>query len=117
MKKSKNEETQSHLMRICAWCTLPIAPGVDTFGFGAHASRDIDLEDKEGQFVTIKLLLLNKTTIALVLPEGSPAMEFGFDLFFITCSQECAEQLKEALELELDVYDVYDGSTPSSTSN
>jgi hypothetical protein len=114
MEKRTNEETQSHLMRICAWCTLPITPGVDTYGFGAQASRNIELDDKEGQFVTIKLLLSNKTTIALVLPQGSPAKEYGFDLFFITCSQDCAELLKEALELELNVYN---GSLSSSTSN
>jgi hypothetical protein len=104
MDKKSKKETRNHLMNICAWCTLPIPPGGDQFGFGAQASRGIDLNDKEGQFVSILLLLSNKTTIALVLPEGSPAKESGYDLFFITCSQDCAEQLKEAVELELDVY-------------
>ncbi|MFU8772717.1 MAG: hypothetical protein ACNA8H_09895 [Anaerolineales bacterium] len=104
MERLRNKETQDRLMRICAWCTLPIPPGADTFGFGAQANQRLKLEGQAGKFVSIKLTLSNKTTIAYILPEGSPAKESGYDLFFIACSQDCAEQLKEAFELELDVY-------------
>lgn len=104
MVNRREKEIQDRLMRSCAWCTMIIPEESETFGFGAHASQDLELKDKQGQFVSVTLQLANKTTAAFVSPEGSDAKVAGFDLFFITCSQECAQQLKEAFELESDVY-------------
>lgn len=92
------------LFHQCAWCGNSILEGEDYFGFGAKASQDINLDDKAGQFVSLNLSLLEKTVAALVPSElGAPELG-GHDLIFITCSEDCASSLKEALDLERDVF-------------
>lgn len=93
------------LLHTCAWCLQPISPGSETYGFGAKARRGIDLSDKEGQFVSLKLAIPNKIVVALVPTSTSSAKAEGYDLVFVTCSESCAEELKEALDLEKDVFD------------
>jgi len=100
MVDPKKEE----LIYQCAWCENPIHADDEYFGFGAKASNDIDLSDKAGQFVSLNLSLLEKTTLALVPETSSPGLLEGHDLIFITCSEECAGSLKDALDLERDVF-------------
>lgn len=94
-------------MRTCAWCTRRIEPNEEKFGFGARASSQTNLDGKEGEFISLDLALAQKTVVAMVVPEGSPAKEAGYDLMFVTCSQACAEELKHALQLEMDVFEDY----------
>ena len=98
------EPQNDDLLHQCSWCGVPIQEDEDYYGFGARASRDLDLEDKAGQFVSLNLSLLEKTVAALVPSElGAPELN-GHDLVFITCSEDCASSLKEALDLERDVF-------------
>ena len=94
-------ETLSH---TCAWCNRRLSDDEDTFGFGAKSNTNLKLDDSGGEFVTLNLSLTDKTIIALVTPEDSPAKETGYDLMFLTCSEECAQDLKDALDLERDVF-------------
>lgn len=100
----KNTQTD-RLLHICAWCNQDIKEDEDVFGFGAKAGKGIDLSDKEGEFVSFNLALREKTVFALVPPSSSTARTDGFDLIFLTCSEGCAQSLKDALELERDVFD------------
>jgi hypothetical protein len=104
MNDQEEQLKNKHLMHTCAWCHQFISPDADAFGFGAIASRDINLKDKEGEFVSLSLALEDKTTFAMVTPKESPAWQSGYDLMFITCSQSCAEDLKNALEIEKEVF-------------
>ena len=98
------EPQKDDLLHQCSWCGVAIHEDEDFYGFGARASRDLDLEDKAGQFVSLNLSLLEKTVAALVPSElGAPELN-GHDLVFITCSEDCASSLKEALDLERDVF-------------
>lgn len=108
MNRSDDPEEKfrrDRLLHTCAWCNQFIGEGSEVFGFGAKASPAISLEDKGGQFVSLDLTLEDKTIFALVPPQESPARQAGYDLMFITCSQSCAEELKNALELEKDVFE------------
>jgi len=98
-----DDQISEKLIRTCTWCNREIPSENDAFGFGATASNRIDLTDQEGKFVSLQLALSDKTVVALVPRVGSPIREDGFDLVFVTCSPECAEELKAALELERDV--------------
>jgi hypothetical protein len=98
------EASSDNLFHRCTWCGNPIQDD-DYYGFGAKASLDIVLEDRAGQFVSLNLSLMEKTVFALVPSElGAPELE-GHDLIFITCSEDCARELKDALDLERDVFD------------
>jgi hypothetical protein len=104
MPSKKTSTPHSQLLRTCSWCTERIAPGAEIFGFGAKVGPTIDLTGKEGQFVALTLALAHKTVVALVPAPDSQARADGYDLIFITCSEDCAMELKEALELERDVF-------------
>lgn len=117
MIDQSNKKILDRLMRTCAWCTLLIPKEAEIFGFGARANQSLNLIDQEGKFVSITLSLTNKTTVAFVLPEDSPARGAGNYLYFIACSQECAKQLKDALEFELDVYDGLDPKIKGSNNS
>ena len=88
----------------CSWCGNTIQDDEDYFGFGARASDGMVLADKAGQFVSLNLSLIDKTVVALVASETDTPALADHDLLFITCSEDCAENLKEALDLERDVF-------------
>ena len=102
---TKNHQSpQETLLHVCAWCNRRLSNDEETFGFGAKANPELELKDRQGEFITLSLILTEKTIVAYVATEESPAKEAGFDLFFLTCSEECAHDLKDALELEQDVF-------------
>lgn len=96
---------RDRLMRTCTWCLHDIQEGEGIFAFGFKASDEIDLADKEGDFVSLGLQLLDKTIVALVPTASSEARHMGYDLIFFTCSQACTDDLKEAIQHERDVLD------------
>ena len=93
------------LMHTCAWCNQEIKEDEDIFGFGAKASQNIDLEGKEGEFVSLNLALREKTVFALVPEKNDATNIVGYDLIFITCSEDCAQALKDELDLEREVFE------------
>lgn len=92
------------MLHTCAWCTRDISADEDIFGFGAMASQDIDLAGKEGEFVSLNLSLRDKTVFAFVPEKTEESNRSGYDLLFITCSEDCAQNLKDELDLERDVF-------------
>jgi len=99
-----DKQVSERLLHTCTWCLNSIPKGVERFAFGVKASEAIDLTEKQGEFVALKLLLKEKTVVALVTTQDSEAREQGFDLMFLTCSQVCAEKLKDALDMERDIF-------------
>lgn len=102
---SMEEALKRRLLRTCAWCTRIISQDEDLYAFGAKARPGIDLTGKEGEFVTLQLALQDKIVPALVTSESSPARAQGYDLVFVACSEACAQDLKNALEFEKDVFE------------
>jgi hypothetical protein len=99
-----HQSHQETLLNTCGWCNRQLSDDEEKFGFGAKANPELNLKDREGEFVTLNLSLTEKTIVALVAPEESTAKESGYDLLFLTCSEECAHDLKDAIQLERDVY-------------
>ncbi|MFL7891584.1 MAG: hypothetical protein ACK2UM_10840 [Anaerolineales bacterium] len=99
-----NDIQDPDFFHTCAWCGNSIDENGDFFGFGARASHNIDLSNKTGQFVSLRLSLIDKTTFAMVPEKSSDSLAEDHDLLFITCSEDCAINLKEALDLERDVF-------------
>jgi hypothetical protein len=98
------DNSYSKLIHTCAWCTQEIKEDGEVYGFGAKASQKTDISNKEGQFVSLNLALQDKTTFALV-PASSITNDLeGYDLLFIACSEDCAQSLKDALDLERYVF-------------
>ncbi len=92
-----NQELYKH---ICAWCNKRIPEGVPVFGLGVKSRPSVDLQAWGGKIIPMSLVLTNKTVPAMVTTSDSDAKREGKDLMFMTCSQACAESLKDALEKE-----------------
>ena len=100
MRKGLSKK-QRKLMNTCTWCKKNIPDDIEVFGMGAKIRQGIDLKHKEGKL--LKLSLLNDRTIhALVPTAGSKAKEAGYDLMFMACSKECANDMSKALQEEID---------------
>lgn len=108
----KNDNALNALLHTCAWCKKTISQDSEVFGFGAKANPGIDLSDKEGEFVALSSPSANKTLVALVTVKGSPSRQAGYDLMFVTCSQECAQDLKDSIERERDLSEQTQDSIP-----
>lgn len=88
------------LLHTCTWCMNPIPKDGDIFAFGVKSSGNIDLSEKEGEFVSLDLTLEDRSVAAIVTTRSSEARKQGYDLIFLTCSQTCVEELKDALRAE-----------------
>ncbi len=88
---------------ICAWCNKTIPEDSEVFGLGAKVKQGFDIKNKEGKIIRLSLALTNKTVPAIVTTSNSDAKKEGKDLMFMTCSQGCAGNLKDALQKEKDV--------------
>ena len=88
-------------MNTCTWCKKNIPDNIEVFGMGAKIRQGINLKRKEGKL--LKLSLLNDKTIhAFVAIDGSKAKQDGYDLMFMACSEECANDMSNALQEEID---------------
>ena len=73
----------------------------EVVGFGAKARPGADLGRDSGGTLDILLVLEGKHVPAMVVRPGSPASRAGHDLYFMTCSDECASALRAALHEEV----------------
>lgn len=85
-------------LNSCAFCGREIPSDEEVFGFGAKANPGIDLSEKRGQAIDMFVLSLGRAIPAAVTGLASEAFLQGFDLYFMTCSETCALNLKSALE-------------------
>jgi hypothetical protein len=105
MKKNrrKAERLQRRFLTTCGWCGKTIPEETEVFGSGAKARPDIDLSAQEGQIIEIVLTQSPKQVLVAVATRDSEAKKLGNDLMFMTCSEQCGRDLKEAMEQEIEI--------------
>lgn len=101
-KKPRSRRRSAGLHHRCACCGREIPDDREVFGFGAKARSGASLEDRRGQVVEIAIQSLGKIVPAVVTGVGSPAARVGHDLYFMTCSESCAGNLRAALKGDID---------------
>lgn len=79
----------------CGWCGEPIGEDAEIVMLGASVAEKERFRGLEGEI--IPLPVGDRTVDAVVVTADSPAKKAGRDLMFIVCSEECASQLREAL--------------------
>ena len=90
--------------KVCAWCGGDIPEGDEVFGTGAKMREGIDFvqgDNPNGFFM--EFTIAGRQVPTVVTGRDSDARKAGNDLMFMTCSPECAEELKVALERERDI--------------
>jgi Fe-S-cluster containining protein len=86
------------LWYTCTWCEAKWAEGAEIYLIGGVTKRKDMFQDREGQFVPVRLNQAQVIVHAFVLPDDAKEKEQGWDYMFRLCSVECAEYLKEALQ-------------------
>lgn len=100
-KRSKAGRRRGKTQEHCAFCDREIPADHEVFGFGAKAQRGVDLENRRGQIIAVTVRPLSKTVPAVVTGAESTAARKGHDLYFMTCSETCAANLRAALEADI----------------
>ncbi len=90
----------------CAWCGKDVPEECDLFAVGAKLRGGIEFTNNHsdmGFFMPISIA--GKMVPAIVTGLASDARKDGNDLMFMTCSEVCAQALRQALIAEKEVID------------
>jgi hypothetical protein len=102
-RRRKPKQQPREFLQTCAWCRRHVPGGDEVFGLSARAQPGVDLSQytREGPVLFMPLPQAGTTVHAFVPAVGSPAKRSGADLVFMLCSQDCASDLRDALQREL----------------
>ena len=92
--------TDEDTLSRCGWCGTGIDEEAEVYGLGAVFCRGIDLSEYESQVIELKILTGNRIIPMIVTAKASDAKKAGHDAMFMTCSYECANEMKEILQEE-----------------
>jgi hypothetical protein len=102
MSRRTRRISQEQATNQCAWCNKKIGPDDELFSVGAKAQPWVKLP--EGGVLELSVDATHKRVLAIVAARDSPAKQAGNDLLFATCSQECGDALKSALQKQIDFH-------------
>ena len=89
----------------CAWCGIEIDEEAEVYGLGAVFCQDVDLSEFESQVIEVKVITENKIVPMIIAAKGSDAKKAGTDAMFMTCSERCANEMRETLREEKSLRD------------
>jgi uncharacterized protein (DUF1778 family) len=90
----------------CSWCGLDIPEEKEVFAVGATLRGAIEFtSDQSSMSFFMPVAIGGKVVPAVVTASDSEARQQGNDLMFMTCSEACAEQLRDALREEKELID------------
>ena len=98
--------TDEDALSRCAWCGMGIDEEAEVYGLGAKFYRDVDLSEYESQVIELKILTEDKIVPMMIAAKGSDAKKAGNDAMFMTCSDECANEMRETLREETSIGDI-----------
>jgi hypothetical protein len=101
-RKRKSGDLLHLFETTCGWCGRRIPPGTEVFGGSGKARPDVDLTAHMGRVLPIHLVSANKTVLIAVAGVDSEARREGYDFVYMTCSEECARNLKTAFERDIE---------------
>ena len=101
--------SDAEVLGKCAWCAKKIAEDSEVFGFGATIRLDAYLSKYEGEAITLPIVTEERSVPMLVTSEVSEAKRAGNDVMFMFCSEKCCPYMKNALEVEKSLGDMFSG--------
>ena len=89
--------TNEDVLTRCAWCGKGIDEEAEVYGLGAVFCQDVDLSEYESQVIELKILTEDRIVPMIIAARASDAKKAGHDAMFMTCSNECANEMRETL--------------------
>ncbi len=102
-RKRKSDDVTHRFHTTCGWCGRKIPPDVEVFGGTGKSRPDVDLTAHAGSVLPIHLVSADKTVLIAVAGLDSEARRSGYDLVFMTCSENCARNLNSAFERDIEM--------------
>ena len=93
----------------CAWCRNMLNQDSEAFGLGAKIKTGSDLFAYEGKSVLATIVSEDRNVPMMVAATGTDAKNDGNDVMFLLCSEKCGIKMKDALEREIKIGDLFDG--------
>ncbi len=103
MKLKRKKPTIKQAMTTCCWCGLKIRSEGLIYAIGCKKLPEVDISKYESKVMPVKISTLGKTIWSIVPPVESDARMEGNDFMFTLCSEDCGDQLKEALVIEKEI--------------
>jgi hypothetical protein len=103
MKIKKKIPKVNKVISTCCWCGLKIKDQGPLYSIGCKKHPEVNISKYVGKVMPVKISTLNKTVWSFVPPPGSDAHNAGNDFMFALCSEDCGNQLKEALKIEKEI--------------
>jgi len=91
----------------CSWCNSRIHENTEVFALGAKLRSEIDLSEYQSHCIEIALVSREKTVNMMVTAEGSEAKKDNKDTMFMVCSEKCGSKLKNAIQEEISIGDLF----------
>lgn len=101
LKRKKPKIKQ--VLTTCSWCGFKIGNDGPIYSIGCKKRPEIDISKYENKVMPVKITTLGKTIWSIVPSADSDGRRAGNDFFFTLCSEDCGDQLKEALDLEKEI--------------
>lgn len=97
-----SKRSQEELLARCAWCHRLIPENHERFGAGLRVrpERRAEIVGHEGRAVPLQLAT-GREIIVMVTKPDSKARVAGDDLYIQTCSQECSQEIDDAVRDEI----------------
>ena len=92
----------------CAWCQEKINDDMEVFCLGAKLKPDIDLSEYQSHCIEIELATGKKQACMMVTAKDSQARKEGNDGMFMVCSEKCGQDLKEGLQKEIELGNLFE---------
>ena len=89
--------TNEDVLSRCAWCGKGIDEEAEVYGLGAAFHPGVDLSEYESQVIELKMIKENRIVPMIIAAKASDAKKAGHDAMFMTCSNECANEMRETL--------------------
>ncbi|MBU1163106.1 MAG: hypothetical protein KKA75_03045 [Proteobacteria bacterium] len=103
MKLIRKKPTIKQVLTTCSWCGFKIGNYGPIYSIGCKKRPGVNISKYEGRIMPVKMATLGKIIWAIVPIAESDARRSGNDFFFTLCSEDCGNQLKEALGLEKEI--------------
>lgn len=106
IKKRKKRSYKKSDINRCCWCGLQISEDVPVVVLHAKIKESFreKMIKRDGYIMPLTLHSLGKTMLAAIAGKNSEAELAGDDIAFLCCGKRCGEELKSAVDNELDIF-------------
>ncbi len=103
MKLKRKKPKIKKVISTCCWCGLKIKDEGPIYALGCKKRPEVNISKYENKVMPVRISTSGKILWAIVPPADSDARKDGNDFMFTLCSEDCGDQLKVTLDVEIEI--------------